>query len=512
MISESYIKDLLLSMGYIKKNHIYEKFFPSVDCYIKVDLKNRTIIYPEDRGMTISNRTTCNFSAPENFVVLECVTRLFDKGYRPKHLNLEKEWTLGHESKGGRADICVSDQEGNTLFIVECKTYGREYEKEYKNIVNDVLAGKNKSEWSMQISKEEIERVIKCARVHGVLPFLQECPVFMEEPYREKLFFYLKDYAYKDAQQAYAAETLFELFEKNGIYCMPLKGIRTKQFYPYPESRTMGDLDILYKEDQTKKLKQVMQDAGYKFGGYNIKHDEYEKDGVTIEMHRDVLFRLTNAYDYFADIWERAIHAKGKQYIYEMSLEDHYLHSVCHLAEHFVRGGIGIRMVLDIYILSETPRMDKAYVQRQLKALKLQKFEENIRSLAQLWFSDDEKTVRTEVSDELENYALSGGIFGSRETARRNGTVLYESKNKFVKQLVFPSYEVMKTSCPWLKTPILLPAAWLVRYKRALTASRGNIGYHIERAKTFDRVEDQEQKERCQFFERCGLEDVSENF
>ncbi len=327
----------------------------------------------------------------------------------------------------------------------------------------------------MQISKEEIERVIKCARVHGVLPFLQECPVFMEEPYREKLFFYLKDYAYEDAQQAYAAETLFELFEKNGIYCMPLKGIRTKQFYPYPEFRTMGDLDILYKEDQTKKLKQVMQDAGYKFGGYNIKHDEYEKDGVTIEMHRDVLFRLTNAYDYFADIWERAIHAKGKQYIYEMSLEDHYLHSVCHLAEHFVRGGIGIRMVLDIYILSETPRMDKAYVQRQLKALKLQKFEENIRSLAQLWFSDDEKTVRTEVSDELENYALSGGIFGSRETARRNGTVLYESKNKFVKQLVFPSYEVMKTSCPWLKTPILLPAAWLVRYKRALTASRGNF-------------------------------------
>ena len=158
----------------------------------------------------------------------------------------------------------------------------------------------------------------------------------------------MKDYAYKDAQQAYAAETLFELFEKNGIYCMPLKGIRTKQFYPYPEFRTMGDLDILYKEDQTKKLKQVMQDAGYKFGGYNIKHDEYEKDGVTIEMHRDVLFRLTNAYDYFADIWERAIHAKGKQYIYEMSLEDHYLHSVCHLAEHFVRGGIGILSLIHI--------------------------------------------------------------------------------------------------------------------------------------------------------------------
>ena len=52
-------------------------------------------------------------------------------------------------------------------------------EKRLIEIIRDVLAGKNKSEWSMQISKEEIERVIKCARVHGVLPFLQECPVFM---------------------------------------------------------------------------------------------------------------------------------------------------------------------------------------------------------------------------------------------------------------------------------------------------------------------------------------------
>ena len=32
-----------------------------------------------------------------------------------------------------------------------------------------------------------------------------------------KTVFYLKDYAYEDAQQAYAAETLFELFEKNGF-------------------------------------------------------------------------------------------------------------------------------------------------------------------------------------------------------------------------------------------------------------------------------------------------------
>ena len=37
-------------------------------------------------------------------------------------------------------------------------------EKRLIEIIRDVLAGKNKSEWSMQISKEEIERVIKSTR------------------------------------------------------------------------------------------------------------------------------------------------------------------------------------------------------------------------------------------------------------------------------------------------------------------------------------------------------------
>lgn len=38
----------------------------------------------------------------------------------------------------------------NTLFIVECKTYGREYEKEYKNIVND--GGQLFSYWQQERS------------------------------------------------------------------------------------------------------------------------------------------------------------------------------------------------------------------------------------------------------------------------------------------------------------------------------------------------------------------------
>ena len=129
---------MLSSAGFSDtSNDKYEKYYPFSDCSVVVDFGNEKINYPEDKGFKVNIATTTNFSEPENFVVLECINRLLDKGYRPENIELERTWTLGHEQKSGRADICVSDQNGKMLFIVECKTYGSEYNKEMKNILLD---------------------------------------------------------------------------------------------------------------------------------------------------------------------------------------------------------------------------------------------------------------------------------------------------------------------------------------------------------------------------------------
>ena len=131
---------MIKAIGYIQssRSKVFEKKYSQFDCAIEVDFNGSgSINYPEDKGMKITRKTTCNFSQPENFVVLECITRLMDKGYRPEHIELEKEWTLGHSDKGGFADILVKDAEGKTLFIVECKTAGNEYKKELNNTLND---------------------------------------------------------------------------------------------------------------------------------------------------------------------------------------------------------------------------------------------------------------------------------------------------------------------------------------------------------------------------------------
>ena len=126
MITESNFKNLLLCLGFTENGNLYEKKFPHFNVSMRVDFSKKKLYYPD---VIKGRERNDGFDAPENFVVFECVNRLLEKGYRPEHIELEKEWHLGHNAKSGRADICVIDSNGNMLFIIECKTWGREFDK-----------------------------------------------------------------------------------------------------------------------------------------------------------------------------------------------------------------------------------------------------------------------------------------------------------------------------------------------------------------------------------------------
>ena len=127
MITKSNFKNLLKTLGFMQDGNIFQKSIGEAD--LKVDFGEPSIVYPEDRGLIVNRRDTCNFSQNENFVVFECVHRLLKKGYKPEHLELEPTWQVGRGASGGRADILVRDQENNPLLIIECKTAGDEFEK-----------------------------------------------------------------------------------------------------------------------------------------------------------------------------------------------------------------------------------------------------------------------------------------------------------------------------------------------------------------------------------------------
>ena len=135
MITKNNFKDLLKTLGFREEEKTFQKSINEAD--LKVDFSKQRLIYPEDRGLIVNRRDTCNFSQPENFVVFECVHRLLDKGYKPEHLELEPTWRIGHGASGGRADILVRDQENNPLLIIECKTAGNEFEDAWDDTRQD---------------------------------------------------------------------------------------------------------------------------------------------------------------------------------------------------------------------------------------------------------------------------------------------------------------------------------------------------------------------------------------
>jgi len=138
MITPENFRDVLILLGFSQTGNVFEKDFPVVDTYLRVDFDKQELIYPEDKKLKVNERKICNFKANENFVVFECVFRLLEKGYKPQHIELEPRWQVGHGASGGRADILIRDNDGKALLIIECKTWG----DEFNNAWNDTLNGK----------------------------------------------------------------------------------------------------------------------------------------------------------------------------------------------------------------------------------------------------------------------------------------------------------------------------------------------------------------------------------
>lgn len=131
-------KSLLKKLGFIPKENvsgIFQKKYAACRNYcIEVDFEQGKINYgtliKAERG------TTLNFSQNENLVVLECVDRLLEKGYQPQNIVLEKTWATGHGTSG-ILDILIKKDDGSAYLMIECKTWGAEFDKELKKIGKD---------------------------------------------------------------------------------------------------------------------------------------------------------------------------------------------------------------------------------------------------------------------------------------------------------------------------------------------------------------------------------------
>ncbi len=127
---------LLKAIGFHPKENTSGIFHKKYNGYaVEVDFDGEKFNFGEK--ITAGRETTQNFSQAENWVVLECVDRLLEKGYKPENIILEKKYTVGHGASGGWLDILVTRDDGSAYLMIECKTWGKEFDKELKKLNKD---------------------------------------------------------------------------------------------------------------------------------------------------------------------------------------------------------------------------------------------------------------------------------------------------------------------------------------------------------------------------------------
>ena len=125
-------KNFIKALGFLPKENtsgIFHKIYSGYS--IEVDFENSVFNFGDK--IKCESKTTQNFSQSENWVVLECVDRLLEKGYLPQNIVLEKTWRTGHGTSG-RLDILITRDDGSAYLMIECKTWGAEFEKEFKTL------------------------------------------------------------------------------------------------------------------------------------------------------------------------------------------------------------------------------------------------------------------------------------------------------------------------------------------------------------------------------------------
>ena len=131
-------KEFVKHLGFQPKENtkgiLCKKYQSCGDYNIEIDFENESINF--GNLIKSESKTTQNFSQKENWVVLECVNRLLEKGYQPENIVLEKTWATGHGTSG-RLDILVNKPDGSAYLMIECKTWGTEFDKAQKKINKD---------------------------------------------------------------------------------------------------------------------------------------------------------------------------------------------------------------------------------------------------------------------------------------------------------------------------------------------------------------------------------------
>lgn len=127
----------------------------------------------------------------------------------------------------------------------------------YHTYLNIIKKNCTDSECKIVVPKEEYSELMELAKKQCTLPFL--LPYFRDTPY----FLFLKQQTKQILLNYYELEHFtrktVSLLSQNQISCYLLKGLSLAAYYPVPEYRKLGDVDLYINDSETfEKAKSLL--------------------------------------------------------------------------------------------------------------------------------------------------------------------------------------------------------------------------------------------------------------
>lgn len=303
-----------------------------------------------------------------------------------------------------------------------------------------------------------------------------------------------------DVQADHIRSDLTRVLGEAGIDHVYQRGICLKHDYPVPAMRTMSDMDVLVRSRDLHKLPKVMEQLPCKQKPGDGNHRIFVVEpGMTVEFHPELIHCSSTVGTGINPGWQYVPEGQ-EQAEKQMTEEGFYLNILCHLANHFAAGGVGVRFVLDVWVCNHLRKTkpDRAFVEQELERIGLLKFGLQVEQLAEVWFSGAESN---EILDELGEYILTSSSHGDSRRAMLNAVCLSGSGFSALWRKVFYPRQDLYNRFDWVRGRAwLLPAAWLVRVFQAVTRRSGLILRWSKGAMNFSDEQIAQQREKLMRF------------
>ncbi len=279
------------------------------------------------------------------------------------------------------------------------------------------------------IGTDDVEKLYSLSKKHDmahlVASALEHAELTFDSEYAKKLKIQKLLATFRYAQFAHEFRSLCSVLEEAGIQFIPLKGSVMRSYYPEPWMRTSCDIDILVREVDLERAKNIIvSKLEYEAGKVN-SHDigMISPSGVHFELHYSLIEEDEFAAfdEVLKNVWQYAEPIGGSEYHCRLSDSMFYYYHTAHMAKHYMHGGCGIRPLADLILLDT----EDADILRERESLLsrggLSTFAKSALHLARVWFSDAE---HTDLTQQMERLILGGGVYGNRE----NYVVIQQSK------------------------------------------------------------------------------------